>query len=362
MKRRYVVGGLLAAGLAGGGVVIKNALSFKEDPAPSKRQTFMPDNTLHLEDGSFRANITNAEFDEVITRAELVYRPIVQKFGANLQIVRKWDDPTVNAYAEQSGNVWRVTMFGGMARRPEVTADGFALVLCHEIGHHLGGFPYYGDREWASNEGQSDYFASLECAKKIWPKDGYTPQPPAPAIAAKCDSVWTNDADRKHCYRVGMGGKALAELLAALNGQTIDVNGRDTRVVSKTANAHPNGQCRFDTYLAGALCQKSFNDNVIPGKGDPLGNNSSGAEAAAYQYSCPVGVGSRPRCWFAPRAGEQTPSPNPTPNPSPIPNPPPIPTPNPVPTPTPMPPRDMQCKVTVQLCAAAVPPGDSVKR
>ena len=28
-------------------------------------------------------------------------------------------------------------MYGGLARRAEVTEDGFAMVLCHELGHHV---------------------------------------------------------------------------------------------------------------------------------------------------------------------------------------------------------------------------------
>lgn len=311
-----------------------------------KYHGFMPDNNLYLQDNFLRANIVESEFNDVITRAENIYRPIFQSFGANLQIVRKWNDSTVNAYADQMGNTWRVTMFGGMARRPEVTADGFALVLCHEIGHHLGGFPFYGDRDWASNEGNSDYFASLDCAKKIWPKDGIVSGTPHPAIVQKCDTTWSNDLERKHCYRVGMAGKSLAELLAGLNNDSLDVSSRDPMVVSTTNNAHPAGQCRFDTYLAGALCTKQFNDKIIPGKGNRSGNNSLSAEKIANQYSCPTGTGARPRCWFAPKTSdEENPSPNPQPDPAPIPDPKPTPTPNPSPIP-----RDVQCKVTVQLC------------
>lgn len=321
------------------------------------KSAFMPENNLHLQDHHFRSNIAESEFNDVITRAEQIYRPMFLKFGATLQVVRKWNDSTVNAYAEQFGTTWRVTMFGGLARRPEVTPDGFAMVLCHEIGHHLGGFAFYGDQEWAANEGESDYFATQECARKIWPKDGYNPQPPHPAIAQRCDNIWSAEVDRKLCYRSGMAGKALAELLASLNNQTIDVTKRDPTLVSTTNNAHPAGQCRFDTYMAGALCTKAFNPDVIPGKGDPSGNNSMSAEKTAYQYSCASGEGARPRCWYAPRV---SPPPEPTPTPQPVPDP--QPQPNPTPTPTPSP-RQCSCQCTCNCPAAAKAPARSeVKR
>jgi hypothetical protein len=63
-------------------------------------------------------------------------------------------------------------VYGGLARHGEITPDGFALVLCHEIGHHLGGVPRYsGANGWASNEGQSDYFAATKCLRRAWQSD-----------------------------------------------------------------------------------------------------------------------------------------------------------------------------------------------
>jgi Zn-dependent protease with chaperone function len=53
-------------------------------------------------------------------------------------------------------------MFGGLARDPLVTKDGFSAVICHEIGHHIAGAPRKGF-SWASNEGQADYFATTKC-------------------------------------------------------------------------------------------------------------------------------------------------------------------------------------------------------
>ena len=70
---------------------------------------------------------------------------------------------TVNANASQRGRTWIVNMYGGLARRPEITPDGFAMVLCHELGHHMGGFPFVSG--WAANEGQSDLFATLSCGR-----------------------------------------------------------------------------------------------------------------------------------------------------------------------------------------------------
>jgi len=62
-------------------------------------------------------------------------------------------------------------MFGGLARHETMTPDGFATVVCHELGHHLGGVPkkfsWFGN-SWASNEGQADYFGIMKCLRKMF--------------------------------------------------------------------------------------------------------------------------------------------------------------------------------------------------
>lgn len=278
---------------------------------PAKTKVFAPKNDLHLQDPLFwnNSNIDEATFNAVIESVEKHYTDVVAAHGARLNVERKWNDPTVNAYAEQIGDVWNVAMFGGLARRPETTPDGFALVVCHELGHHIAGFAFYGDRDWASTEGNSDYFATLACARRIWKDDlagnAATKATAHPTVLRECDAAWTTEADRNLCYRAAMGGKSLAELLGALNGQRVNFDTPDTREVRTTNAAHPAGQCRMDTYFAGALCTAEWDHAVIPGKNHEDGNNSLGAEAIAAKYSCMAASGHskglRPRCWYAPR-------------------------------------------------------------
>ena len=126
------------------------------------------ENNLWIPAGMGRDNgMTEERFNAIIDRAEEIYAPIISDEGATLQVVRKWSDGTVNAYAQQTGSTWKVTMFGGLARHDFVTDDAFALVVCHELGHHLGGAPKKKQifwSSWASNEGQSDYFANSKCS------------------------------------------------------------------------------------------------------------------------------------------------------------------------------------------------------
>ncbi|NRA63839.1 MAG: hypothetical protein HRU19_05115 [Pseudobacteriovorax sp.] len=274
--------------------------------ASSAQSAILPPNNLHLQDTVLAANMTEEEFNEIITQAEEIYKPVIEgTHGARLRFNRLWTNSTVNASASQSFGAWTVNMYGGLARRPEVTPDGFALVVCHELGHHLAGFPF--SSRWAANEGQSDYYATLTCARELWRDDIERNAEFRETIdefpKALCDEVWEDIDDQNLCYRSMEGGKSLADLLSALRNQTVSFETPDTNTVSRTQNSHPQGQCRLDTYMAGALCKAEWDIDVIPGKDLGSRRNSAQAEEAAGEYSCLQQIaeleeGVRPLCWF----------------------------------------------------------------
>ena len=82
---------------------------------------FLPKNDLYLSVDAKEVNtITEEKFNSVIDQIETIYSPIVSEYGGKLEVVRKWTDGTVNAYAEQEGNIWKVSMFGGLARHKTI--------------------------------------------------------------------------------------------------------------------------------------------------------------------------------------------------------------------------------------------------
>jgi hypothetical protein len=265
--------------------------------------SILPPNNLHLQDGLLAGGITEKQFNDTIDFVEAYYAPIVASFKGKLNIERNWDDATVNAYANRSGSTWNVAMFGGLARRPEVTVDGFALVVCHELGHHLGGFPFV--RDWAADEGQSDYFATQACGRNLWKTDFAVNATFADQVnkiaKAKCDANWESTDDRNLCYRISNAGFSLATLLGALGGQVPDFAKPDTSKVAKTNHAHPKAQCRLDTYLAGALCTVTFDDTKIPGVSSKLSATEKEKQALAVscsQFDTKLPFAGRPTCWF----------------------------------------------------------------
>jgi len=259
---------------------------------------------------SKNANVTREQFNEVIDKVIAEYEDAVSSHGASIVVERNWTDSTVNAYASQSGNTWTVSMFGGLARREEITPDGFAIVVCHELGHHLAGFPFYGPADWAASEGQADYFATEVCARRVWANDKETNatfrEVVSPFVMEQCDKVWADKDDQNLCYRIVTAGHSCASLLAALGSQPpVKFDQPDPAVVTATTLSHPAGQCRLDTYFQGSLCAKRFDHKIIPGRYYEGGQDTLGAEMESAKYACTLAsedmIGTRPYCWYAPQ-------------------------------------------------------------
>ncbi|MBC7713749.1 MAG: hypothetical protein H7177_10440 [Rhizobacter sp.] len=263
---------------------------------------FAPENNMKIEVGDKASNTMTQElFLSTVTRVSSVYAPIVKEKGGNLVMNNRWDDATVNASAQQSGKTWQVNMYGGLARHPLVTTDGFMMVVCHELGHHLGGAPKKGGfgSAWASNEGQADYWAGLKCMRRVLQNDDNV------AIVAKmtvdeeaakqCTAIYKSAADVALCERITMAGKSLAMLLGDLGGNSnVAFTTPDTSKVAKTNDNHPEAQCRLDTYFHGTLCDKAISDDVD--NKDAIKGTCIKKDGYAY--------GPRPLCWYKPGAGE----------------------------------------------------------
>ncbi len=230
----------------------------------SSFQQFMPENDLWKQDSLEKAPVVTEElFNKVIDAALEVYNPIAKQAGdwSGILINRRWDDPTVNANCRR-GLLRRVTinMYGGLARRDEISGDAFALVLCHEIGHAYGGTPYVQDFLHLSAEGQADYYGANACLQNVLEK---IPAPESDMLAqdngtlsAKCRGVAAvGTPGYTMCVRRLSAGFQLGKLLSALKSDGVpEYNTPDSTVVSETLKSYPDTtQCRVDTYLAGTF-------------------------------------------------------------------------------------------------------------
>ncbi len=271
-------------------------LSAASEAAPNSAvQTFAPKNTrtYSAEAQALGQGITKEDFNRVLDQVKAYYAPVIKKSGRNLYIARKWNDDTVNASAMQFFTYDIINMYGGLARHPMMTSDGFMLVACHETGHHIGGAPKVDGNSWASNEGQSDYFGTLQCLKNILVNEDNVKAIEGknvdPLVVARCERVYDSAQSQALCQRLALAGHVLGNVLGDLRGTgEVNFNTPDTSVVEQTDDAHPAAQCRLDTYFAGALCDM---DPTIPLSKI---NDRQGVcfQGDGHEF------GARPSCWY----------------------------------------------------------------
>ncbi|MGE0173299.1 MAG: hypothetical protein AB7T49_10950 [Oligoflexales bacterium] len=252
--------------------------------------------------------MTEELFHEIVDRLDQHYRPIIAQHGAELVLKVDWASTTENASAPKDGNDWIINIFGGMARNEFMTPDGFALVLCHEMGHHLAGYPFKGSLD-AASEAAADYYAAQVCTKELWRNDIQVNATFRDAVDPKgkelCDAKWQSEDEQNLCYRITMAGLSWGLFSGRKEEIKPSIATPDTTTVEVTNTAYPSAQCRLDTYVQGALCDHSFDHRIIPGRKTIAGKASLEAELEAIQNSCSEAdgdkTGNRPRCWFNPR-------------------------------------------------------------
>ena len=284
------------------------------------KEGFLPPNTMNIPVHPERfdalgnlsgGGISQSEFNGIIGAVDKIYSPIVKSLGGNLVIRRKWTDGTVNSNAERGDGNWNVNAYGGLARYKDMTIDAYLVILCHELGHQIGGAPRMASNEWAATEGQADYWATLKCARRVLqnqPNLHALPALNAPDdVRIACRNSFPLDNNAALCIRTSMAGLTLASILADLQKATSlpafltpdrSVVNQTVTVDSQGQGIHPHAQCRLDTYYSGSLCTVSFSTNTD--LNDPT-IGSCAEEAGAK-------IGYRPRCWYAPggQAGQSS--------------------------------------------------------
>lgn len=261
--------------------------------------SILPPNNLAIGISDKNEGLTEAQYYEVINKVEKVYAPIVKSMGKKLTIKRLWENPRVNAGTLRNGKEIIINLYGGYARHPYVTEDGYALVICHELGHHLGGSPQKTTQEgssiWPSTEGQADYFATLKCLRKVFRHDDNVevmkPLTVSEEVRTKCSEPFKEEWEKAMCMRTTMAGIAIAHISSDIRQtEAPQIETPDSSVVEKTFEAHPLPQCRLDTYFQGSICEVSSYRSV---------SNSDETTGTCHSKKGHT-LGTRPLCWFSP--------------------------------------------------------------
>jgi len=99
-----------------------------------------------------------------------LFKEEIEQLIYPLKLDLQWQSPFFGAGVSFYDQNYRLMVLGGMSRMKEMTLDAYAAVICHEFSHLLGGEPRQTieNAEWASSEGQADFFAASVCLPRYF--------------------------------------------------------------------------------------------------------------------------------------------------------------------------------------------------
>jgi len=237
---------------------------------------------------------TEERFNEIIAQVTSLYVPEFNRLNINFKVAKDFKDPTLNAFAKKDGKNWTLNFFGGLYKSSSVTDDGFALVVCHEIGHLIGGAPFYYASS-NSSEGQADFWATSVCMKKYAAEFKKSSVLKNARAKNRCDLHYTEFEEQNTCYRTANAAESLATFFASANLTTKPNFDRNNySKLNYTNDKHPEAQCRLDTYIAGSLCDREeVSTETLIFNRDTADSLCNEVVDGAFKK-----VEKRPGCWF----------------------------------------------------------------
>jgi len=208
---------------------ILNGVTHAESPCPGDSTYFC----LPPEAAS-NSEIQVVDFYTIPVKIISLFQNELVGTGYPLKLDAKWESPYFGAGVNLYENQFTIMILGGMARIDEMTKKAYAAIVCHELGHILGGTPYQTipDAEWSSTEGQSDFFAASVCLPRYF------------------KSLLAN-----HIEIESLVEEAGFEMMTALKyfdrKQELIRHLEYKKTVPATLiNAYPDLQCRYETFRA----------------------------------------------------------------------------------------------------------------
>lgn len=256
------------------------------------------------------STVTKEQFIQSQQIIKNLYNSEFKKRGFELSIEGTWEDGSDQAFAVpviinpifggQKQEVRKVFVTGGFARSSYMTQETLFMTLCHEVGHHIAGYPFKNSKGWIpSNEGQSDYFATAKCMKLVYRNMiadnsfiALTKTIPQ-LVQDECSDIYSTIDEQNLCWRLSLASRQMGRVL---DSHYVDKDSilelapwmPYSSSVDETYDEHPRANCRMLTYYQGVLC------NLDPSTPFSMTNEYGGACVSKDGDS----TGSRPSCWF----------------------------------------------------------------
>jgi hypothetical protein len=203
-------------------------------------------------------------FQKVIEHFENTWIDILrEEYSKKLIINIDLEDERVNASCSRDDdNNPILKIRGGLLRHPEMNEEVLNFLLCHELGHFMGGAPksFRGrssKRSWSSVEGQADYFAATKCLPKLYSQEIMGLDfSKSTLIKDRVKSVCEGEV----CSRVVYSGLLATRFFASLKrGSTLpEIGNNERHYPSATLQRHPSPQCRLDTIVSAVKCDVDY--------------------------------------------------------------------------------------------------------
>jgi hypothetical protein len=175
--------------------------------------------------------------EEILETARKVYAPVSLKEFNKPLIIKIAENDSISGSADHGHDSLIVEINTGVLKAPRLNPDALRMLVCHELGHLFGGDPKKdAPYEWEgptgpdgrsllSAEGQADFFAGLECFRKLTVK-------------------------KVSSSRIAKAGLDFLNLVKVF---PIAINTQDLSVTPKLIrNFYPSRQCRLDTIVLAA--------------------------------------------------------------------------------------------------------------
>ncbi|MFZ4714908.1 MAG: hypothetical protein ACOYL6_14410 [Bacteriovoracaceae bacterium] len=246
------------------------------------------------------SSVNEEAFYRTVNKFEAIYKPIISSISKKKTLVidARWNFGDSSAQIFTSGNF--IILEGGFAKLPGMTIDSLSISLCHELGHMTSSAPRIPGLSLStpSSEGQSDYYSTLKCLRKLWAREDNIAEIKNASIPEeidhKCSLSFPGENEKAICIRSILAAQSITNVLAQKLGQEkVDFTTPDYSIAKKTIKKlydYPSTQCRLDTMIAGALCP--VDQNVGVSSKDPTTGTCSEEKNDS--------VGFRPRCWYKP--------------------------------------------------------------
>jgi hypothetical protein len=173
-----------------------------------------------------KKNLVISEMRVMEQIAQRFESTMVRDFPKDHELVIRFDplNPRINAEVTMEDGFVAISVWGGMLSHPKMKPNTLLILLCHELGHFLGGPPLKSRTGWSSTEGQADYYSSLGCVKNFGVNEGEFIE----------------------------AATAITSIYAEVTQQPRPQLDRcDQSIVNRINYGYPTAQCRLDTLIAG---------------------------------------------------------------------------------------------------------------